>query len=115
MKNTCSGSGSGLTPNPSAWAAALTSFISVLCSAPRATMSCGSHHPVGKSRFTSATIERIGTVGWRAKYSDPCSPFSSPVTPRMRMERAGRLGSVANARAISIAAETPEASSPAPL
>ena len=59
--------------------------------------------------------ERIGTVGWRAKYSEPCRPFSSPVTPRMRMERAGRLGSVANARATSIAAETPEASSPAPL
>ena len=62
-----------------------------------------------------ATMFAIGTVGCSEKYSDPCNPFSSPVTPRMRIDRGGRLGSAANARAISSVPERPEASSCAPL
>ena len=63
----------------------------------------------------SATIWPAGTVGCAAKYRDPSSPFSSPVTARKMMERFGLTPVAFMRRAISITLATPEASSMAPL
>jgi len=39
------------------------------------------------SQLMSATMLFAEIVGWRAKYSEPRSPFSSPVTTTNRMDR----------------------------
>ena len=67
------------------------------------------------SMFTAPTRLLAGTVGLRAKYSEPSRPFSSAVTARNRIDRRGRVCDVAAARAVSSSAAMPAALSSAPL
>ena len=60
-------------------------------------------------------MESMGTVGCAVNQALPQSPFSSPLTPTIRMERIGRAFFWPNASASSMRPTVPEPSSSAPL